>query len=104
MPRITAEIAGVRLDSTKITDAVSDAIHSTVDAASDMLKPGQPFTIDEAADLSVKPFDSKEVKFLKAQASHWKNEATIRARALSLCRRQVLRLVARPGSKLPRLD
>ena len=77
MPRITAEIAGVRLDSTKITDAVSDAIHSTVDAASDMLKPAQPFTIDEAADLSVKPFDSKEVKFLKAQASHWKNEATL---------------------------
>ena len=77
MPRITAEIAGIHLDSTKITAAVSDAIHSTVDAASDFLKSDQPYSIDEAADLSVKPFDSKQTKFLKAQAVHWKGEATL---------------------------
>lgn len=79
MPRITAEIAGKQLtvDSAKINETLTDFRTQLVDAASDFLKPDQPYSIDEAADLSVKPFDSKQTKFLKAQAAHWKGEATL---------------------------
>lgn len=64
------------LDSKKIGNAVSDSIHSVVDTVEGVFTPSQPYEIDEFADLSIKPFDSKEVKFLKAQAAHWKMEAS----------------------------
>ena len=65
----------VVVDSSEISTTVVDFASKASGKIAELVTPSQPFDVDEMADLTASRFDSKEVKFYKAQAAHWKQEA-----------------------------